>query len=423
MKHRNLIGRALAFGACAVLMGAALTPVSVAAAGPGSVSGGPHQLSGAGPTIAAGDEIAVGYDLSMAGQHGDATVSVEKVEASFQVSCSPHGGDPVTVRIDMPDTQVTIHAGDNHWYPTDQADAAPGYEASAAAPDACEGHPMQLQQGGQNGVTYTATLLSADTSDHVTIRFHAVDGTTGGKHSRAVDCSSAQANPHGGAACNGSWTPSVTTTAGPTPAAANDPAPNQASNSTPPPSEPPSNTAPSPGDHNGPGNGTGPGSGAGTGTAPGQPNGTATGTGAGSGTGTGSGTVTSSGSGTGASTGSAATTGSLVVVPAHSSAPALGLSLPGGAVLGISTGPRGEVGTSAPNTGRAPFVPATPASHPPATVNTTLGPVPVLVPTIADAITRAGTSLPWNWFAALAVVDALLVALIVIRRRRAVHPA
>jgi Na+/H+ antiporter NhaC len=41
------------------------------------------------------------------------------------------------------------------------------------------------------------------------------------------------------------------------------------------------------------------------------------------------------------------------------------------------------------------------------------------VPSLGTTITHTGSSLPWAWFIAFALVDLLLLALVLVRRRRA----
>lgn len=92
-----------------------------------------------------------------------------------------------------------------------------------------------------------------------------------------------------------------------------------------------------------------------------------------------------------------------------------GAGIPGG-VKGLSTH------TPAASAGHAPQVGAPAPVAAQAVANTVLGPVPMVVPTLADALSHAG-ALPWNWFLALGLVDALLMTLIVVRRRRAAASA
>ena len=102
-----------------------------------------------------------------------------------------------------------------------------------------------------------------------------------------------------------------------------------------------------------------------------------------------------------------------------------GISSPAG-VLGLTTHQpaAAPAASHAPASGQAATSsPAAPQSAAQAIANTILGPVPVVIPGIAAAIGRAGAALPWNWVFALALVDGFLMALIVVRRRRAAHPA
>ncbi|HEY7926212.1 MAG TPA: hypothetical protein VIG86_02190 [Candidatus Dormibacteraeota bacterium] len=91
--------------------------------------------------------------------------------------------------------------------------------------------------------------------------------------------------------------------------------------------------------------------------------------------------------------------------------PIRGVSLPGTPVP-ISNPP-----VSNPTAGRPPAAPSPAAAAPPR--NPILGPVPVLGQSIGATVTHPGAAPPWGWLIAFVIADALLVAFIVIRRRRA----
>jgi hypothetical protein len=121
-------------------------------------------------------------------------------------------------------------------------------------------------------------------------------------------------------------------------------------------------------------------------------------------------------------TGSATTTsvsqppaGTGVVPSSHGAPPVQGVTLPG---TSVAIGPP----ASPPASGRpAPLPNASSAAR--SIVNALLGPVPVLVPGVADTLSRAGGVLPWGWFIAFAVVDVLLAVVIIVRRRRSASGA
>lgn len=387
--------RLLTAAACSLAGLALMIPGGASASGSGAVTSGPHHLQ-AKSTIKPGDWIALGYVLNIGGPHPAATVDVESPVARFPVSCT-QGGSPITVRVNLPNGQISVPAKDNHWYPTGAAAQAASYESSVQAPDLCNGGAMWLGAGDANGVLYTATLTSNDTTDPVTIQFHAVDANSNGTLGN-IDCSSTSQNPNGVSACNTDWSPHVNTTAAaistapsstpnPTPTPTPNPTPNPTTNPTPTPS--PGSTGgstPSPGPSSG-GNSVGGSSSVGSGSQ--QP------------------------------------FGSIVVINGQSSVHGgpspLGVNLPGGSVQGTSAGARPGAPTAAPviPSGPAPQLPGVSSGAAQGIVNTVLGPVPVLVTSIGDALSRAGGSLPWNWFLTLALVDGLLIVLIVMRRRRA----
>jgi hypothetical protein len=418
-------------GACAGLLASALVPVAASAAGNGSVKDGRKALS-AGATIAPGDYLNFGYALSMSGSNAAATIQIIGGIASFPVTC---GSGSATIQVGLPDATISIPAKDSTWYPTSSATAYQGYEVSAQVPNnsACGNRAMTLGSGDANGVLYTATLKSANTSDPISIQFHGVDANSNGKKGN-VDCSSSQNSPNTKHSCTGAWAPAVSTTA-----ASNSSSSGSSSSGT-----------TSSGSGNGSGatgsgttgsgttsSGSGNGSGAtgsgttSSGSGSGSGSGGSTTTGGGSSTGGGTttgGTHTGGGSGTSSGpthTGGSGTTaagGVVIVVPGKSAVPGPGKALPVGSVQGLSVqGAAPAPASSAAPQGHAPV--SQPSAPSQSVVDTVLGGVPVLVPSIANALARAGGALPWNWFLGLALLDGLLVTLIVIRRRRAVPPA
>lgn len=110
-----------------------------------------------------------------------------------------------------------------------------------------------------------------------------------------------------------------------------------------------------------------------------------------------------------ASSASRPLTGTRVVQSAHGAAPVQGVSLPGASVP-ISHPPATNPAAGLPPPGEPTAAPAT--------VNPVLGPVPVLVPSIGT-ISHGAAVLPWNWLIGIGIAAVLLVALIVVTRRRA----
>jgi hypothetical protein len=104
-------------------------------------------------------------------------------------------------------------------------------------------------------------------------------------------------------------------------------------------------------------------------------------------------------------------TGTRVVLSAHGAPPVQGVSLPG------SSAPISHPPATHP-AGTRQAVPPGGSTAAPATGNPVLGPVPVLVPSIGT-ISRSAAVLPWNWLIGVASGAILLVALIVVTRRRA----
>lgn len=224
---------------------------------------------------------------------------------------------------------------------------------------------MTAINGPAGGVTYAGTLLADNTAEPIAIRFHTVDGTSlGGQGDQGnnINCASPVENPSGGSQCDGTWSAPATTTA----ASFGSPAP---------------------------------------GPAP-----------SGSGTGTGSTGTPSSGTIPGSGT-AAPRTGGLPVVLSTRGSTAVGVGLPGAALQSPGGSPDAPPAAD-PGTRPRPL----PTDRARLPINSILGPVPILVPTVGESIVRAGASLPWNWFMVLGAIDLLLIVLILIRRHRADAP-
>ena len=405
----------MAFAVCASLGVAALVPMAASASGNSVTT--PAKALAAHNSIGPGDLLNFGYVVSMGDHSPGGTVYVNSGQAQVHYSCTQNGSFTPYFTILFPAPKgIAVPANDNHWHATEHPDAAAGYEVAAPAPDACKGGPMFLVGGDKGGVIYAASLSSTDASDPVNVEFHGVDARSQGNLSQNFNCGDPSANPNGGGNCNGSWSQVETATPSKySPPSAAPTAPPSSSSNPPPssPSQPPSSSQPAP---TGGGSSTSGGSSGGSGSTATSGSGSSTtgtsGSGSTSGTGhTGGGTSGSSTTVTGSpSTGSQPISGMVVVGSSTpSSKPAASTA---GGVQGLSThAPASQsglpqAGTSAPVAAQA-------------IANTVLGPVPMVVPTIADALSRAGAALPWNWFLALGLVDALLMALIVVRRRRA----
>jgi hypothetical protein len=337
------------------------------------------------PVLSAGDWVSSGWAISMPGAHPAATVQLTHVLATIPLSCQVVGRHPdrTDLVLKMPDASQTFAADDNGVYPTSSTAAAVGYQVSGGVGDLCQGGVLT----SQGNPTYTATLVSADTTDPFALQFHSVDARinpiAGGGTSQVnpnTPCASRTLNATGVAQCAAPW--SAPTTSFATAAAA---------------------TA---------GGGTGTGSG-GTGSPPGNPvtiplpvpavgpgtvGGVVTGVGAVHG-GTGiasarrltrTGRAANDAAVTGTKAGGDATTGT-----GTGSAPS---ATQPGAVSGVTAPPSSVVVP-----GPAPSAVPRPALLP--------------VPAIDSVTTGVGGSVPWMWFLLLLALDLGLIVVIAVRRR------
>ncbi len=388
-----------------------------------------------GRSVSKGDMISVGWAISMTGKHPATKVNLTSITASIPLLCvTEKSKTPQTMVVHLPDAPQTFAANDTALHPTDSTSAAQGYQYAVATSNVCaEGI---LVPNGK--VSYSAKLVSADTTDPFALRFHAVDANTNGGASQAssrqavsgqgatlesssgttkssgttapnsgqnnTNCASASQNPKGGASqCTASWSPQTSSTA----------------------------AAPAGGTTGG---GTGGGSTGGTtggGTGGGSTGGTTGGGTGGGGTGgtTGGGT---GGGGTGGTTGGGTGGGGTGGTTAGGSAATRGTGTG-------STGSAGQSGSTATHTNhtapsiRAPAATGTPhavvglsttaPSEPaspvgPSSTSIGLAPVPLVTPLIGGVVAQVSAALPWKWFGLLAVVDLALIAIIVARRRR-----
>lgn len=369
--HRATIRCVVAATVGAFIMAIAVLPASArAATTPSLVTNATTELATA--TIDPGDVIATGWTIRMPGNHPAATVTLSDVSASITTECRTDGSTTGgTIVLHLADASLSFAENDSAWYPTTSASAAAGYQRSRPAPDACPGGVLSPH----GKVTYVAHLLSTDTTDEFSMRFHTVDahpaqghggGNASSRSSRGdhnddeddggdtqgnqpppppdTDCSSAPQDGSSTSRCSAPWTPRTTALAV-SPAAG----------------------SPSPG---------------------GPP-------------------------GDGASAGSGGA-GGLQGLPVV-------ISLPIPRQVASVTTPTTRSGTVPRSTGgdggstpTAVTSPPTPSSSP---IDNLLQPVPRLVPAIGGVIANGGALGPWSWLAVLVASGLALLAAIVAGRR------
>jgi hypothetical protein len=117
-----------------------------------------------------------------------------------------------------------------------------------------------------------------------------------------------------------------------------------------------------------------------------------------------------------------ATSTTELAAPARSASSAHGVALVRGVSLPGTPVPVSHPPASNPAGGSPPAQPPSASGAAPPIPNPVLGPVPVLVPSIGATVTHPGSASPWNWLIAFAIVNAVLIAFIVIRRRRTSGP-
>jgi hypothetical protein len=172
--------------------------------------------------VSQSDYVSSGWAISMSGKHPAATVQLTNISATIPLSCQVDNQrlTLVSLALRMPDASQSFTANDTAWHPTSSAADAHGYQVSVPVGDLC--HNGALTPHGN--ATYTAKLVSTDTTDVFAVRFHTVDARTNktGSASNQVnantDCTSTQ-NPKGVAQCLAAWTP-LTTSAATAPAVA-----------------------------------------------------------------------------------------------------------------------------------------------------------------------------------------------------------
>src|ERR1035437_6898323 len=147
-----------------------------------------------GRSVSKGDMISVGWAISMTGKHPATKVNLTSITASIPLLCvTEKSKTPQTMVVHLPDAPQTFAANDTALHPTDSTSAAQGYQYAVATSNVCaEGI---LVPNGK--VSYSAKLVSADTTDPFALRFHAVDANTNG----------------GASQCTASWSPQTSSTA------------------------------------------------------------------------------------------------------------------------------------------------------------------------------------------------------------------
>ncbi len=207
-----------------LLLALAQVPLTVAAASSGgsstTASGVVINVTKAltAQSVSQSDYVSSGWAISMSGKHPAATVQLTNISATVPLTCQVNGQHPTAVNLAlrMPDASQSFTANDTAWHPTSSAADAHGYQVSVSVGDLC--HNGALTPHGN--ATYTAKLVSSDTKDVFTMRFHTVDARTNktnpGRSNQVnpnTDCTSASQNHNSVAQCNAAWTPLTTSAA------------------------------------------------------------------------------------------------------------------------------------------------------------------------------------------------------------------
>ncbi len=166
--------------------------------------------------VSPGDYLSSGWAIRMAGTHPAAVVTLTQTVATIPLTCRAAHQRPRTVNLvlPMPNATESFPANDSTWHPTASPAAAAGYQASALAGNLCAGGV--LTRAGN--ATYTAHLVSADTRDAFTMRFHTVDASSnpllrGDRSAGNTNCASADVNRIGLPQCKAAWTRRATSLA------------------------------------------------------------------------------------------------------------------------------------------------------------------------------------------------------------------
>jgi hypothetical protein len=180
----------------------------------GVVSGVSSPLTARG--VVPGDYVSSGWAIRMAGTHPAAVVTLTKIVATIPLTCrTPHQRpSAVNLVLQMPDARVGLPANDTTWHPTANPAVAAGYQASALVGNLCAGGV--LTRSGNS--SYTAHLVSADTRDPFTMRFHTVDASSnpllrGVRPAATINCASLSVNGAGLLQCKAAWTRRATSLA------------------------------------------------------------------------------------------------------------------------------------------------------------------------------------------------------------------
>jgi len=228
VRRPGTLRRGVAIGTAVLLAAAALLPWSANAAistssAAGVVNNVTRALSAG--DVRRGDVISVGWALSMPGKHAAATVEASDIVATIPLRCQSDDSHPrvTSLVVHLGDATLSFAANATAWQPTASPASANGYQVSMAVGDIC--HDGELEPYGR--VTYQATLVSTDTTDLFSMRFHSVDARTNQTKSKDSDdrddddananinCSSTSQNARGVGRCNAAWTSETTISAAP----------------------------------------------------------------------------------------------------------------------------------------------------------------------------------------------------------------
>jgi hypothetical protein len=207
MRAGGTRGRIISLLAClpvAIVIQAGLASTAHASTA-GVAVAGPAPLGGVGQ-VRPGELISAGFDLAMPGGHGDATVVVTGAEVQISLSCKQNQAAAGRMTVSLAGRTFAVPRGDATWHATSSTQDPAGYDGAAAVPDLCSGKQEWVDARTVPGAMYSADLTSADTTDPIQVRFHAVSGD--------VDCTDPGQNPSPGSNdCDAGWTAATVTTA------------------------------------------------------------------------------------------------------------------------------------------------------------------------------------------------------------------